>query len=98
MCSSDLSFICLGKGNRDWNYSAPHGAGRILSRTQARKILSLEDFKKDMEGIYSTSVRGKTLDEAPDAYKDSKEILRYVEPTLDIIHHLKVVYNYKSAD
>ena len=94
----DGSFICIGKGNRDWNYSAPHGAGRILSRTQARRSLSLEDFKKDMEGIYSTSVRGKTLDEAPDAYKESKEILGYVEPTLEILHHLKVVYNYKSAD
>lgn len=94
----DGSFICIGKGNGDWNYSAPHGAGRILSRTQARKRLSLEQFRKDMKGIHTTSVGGRTLDEAPQAYKDSEEILAHVKPTLDLLHHLKVVYNYKSAN
>ena len=94
----DGSYICRGKGNEDWNYSAPHGAGRILSRTQARRSLELDQFRRDMEGVYSSSVRGKTLDESPRAYKKAQDILAQVEPTLEILHHLRVIYNYKSAD
>lgn len=94
----DGSFICRGKGNPDWNYSAPHGAGRILSRTQARKKLSLKEFKTSMEGIYTTSAQNRTLDEAPRAYKKMHEILENVEPTLEVLHHLKVRYNYKATN
>lgn len=92
----DGSFICRGKGNADWNFSAPHGAGRLLSRTQARKELSLKEFKRAMEGIYTTSAGSRTLDEAPKAYKEVADILEQVEPTLEVLHHLKVGYNYKG--
>lgn len=94
----DGSFLCRGKGNPEWNFSAPHGAGRILSRTQAKKELSLQDFREDMKGIYSSSVERRTLDEAPEAYKQMEAILRQVEPTLEIMGHLKVRYNYKASD
>ncbi len=94
----DGSFICRGKGNSDWNYSAPHGAGRILSRTQARKDLEVRDFHEDMKGIFSTSVGPRTLDESPRAYKEAEDILRHVEDTLEILRHLRVVYNYKSSN
>lgn len=98
MNMKDGSFICRGKGNADWNFSAPHGAGRSLSRTQARKELSINEFKKAMEGIYTTSAGGPTLDEAPEAYKEVAEILENVQPTLEVLHHLKVRYNYKARD
>lgn len=92
----DGSLICIGKGNADWNFSAPHGAGRLLSRTEAKKRLSMEEYKKEMAGIYSTSVKMSTLDESPMAYKDMSEIVREIEPTAEIIKKIKPVYNYKA--
>lgn len=92
----DGSLICIGKGNEDWNYSAPHGAGRLMSRSQAKRELNMQDFKDAMEGIYTTSVVNSTLDEAPDAYKNAQEIIDNIKDTVEIIEHLKPVYNYKS--
>lgn len=92
----DGSLICLGKGNPDWNYSAPHGAGRIMSRRKAKSNLSLSDFKKSMENIYSTSVNKNTIDESPMAYKPSKEILDTINHTIKILKHIKPIYNYKA--
>ena len=92
----DGSILGRGKGNPDWNYSAPHGAGRILSRTEAKEKLSLEDFKSSMEGIYSTSVSKKTLDESPDAYKSIESILASLDETVDVIDVIKPIYNYKA--
>ncbi len=92
----DGSFICRGKGNPDWNYSAPHGAGRIMSRTQARKELSLKSLHEDMAGIYTTSVKTSTLDESPDAYKPMEEISNLIKDTVDVLYHLKPEYNFKA--
>lgn len=92
----DGSIIGIGKGNGEWNYSAPHGAGRILSRQQAKKMLDIEEYKKSMEGIYSTSISLDTLDEAPQAYKSVEDILDVVKETVDVIEVLKPVYNYKE--
>lgn len=94
----DGSVIAIGKGNSDWNYSAPHGAGRSMSRSKARKTLSLSDYQKHMEGIYSSSVSNKTIDEAPLAYKPTQEILAALEPTVTIQKRLKPVYNFKAQD
>jgi RNA-splicing ligase RtcB len=93
---ADGSLICVGKGNAQWNNSAPHGAGRILSRTQARKQLSMDEFGKRMDGIYSTSVHPETLDEAPMAYKDGSDIERLIEPTATITERLKPIYSFKA--
>ena len=92
----DGSIIAVGKGNKDWNYSAPHGAGRILSRTDAKEELGLDEFKKSMEGIYSTSVHKGTLDESPFAYKPINEIIDSIGDTVDIIDRIKPIYNYKA--
>ena len=92
----DGSLICTGKGNPDWNYSAPHGAGRIMSREQARETFSLEDFKKSMIGVFSTSVNTFTLDESPMAYKSLNDIVSQIDDTVSINEILKPVYNYKS--
>lgn len=92
------TFICRGKGNADWNYSAPHGAGRIMSRSAAKSTISMEDFKKSMEGVYSTTVCKETLDESPQSYKDPEEIRRLIEPTVDIIKRIKPIINIKAAD
>lgn len=92
----DGMLICEGKSNPDWNYSAPHGAGRIMSRGQAKNNLDLDEFKKQMEGIYSTSVCNSTLDEAPDAYKDSKIIEAAIEPTAIILNKVIPIHNMKS--
>ena len=92
----DGSLICVGKGNEDWNYSAPHGAGRLMSRTKARKTLKMAKFKEQMKGIYSTSVSKKTLDESPDAYKPVSEIIEAITDTVDIIDKLKPIYNFKA--
>lgn len=88
--------ICEGKSNPDWNCSAPHGAGRIMSRNAAKELLDLEDFKKQMEGIYSTSVCSSTLDEAPDAYKDYQEILANIKDTCDVLYFIKPTINLKA--
>jgi len=92
----DGSLICIGKGNEDWNYSAPHGAGRLMSRGKAKSELSLDEFTDSMKGIYTTSVGQETLDEAPQAYKTMDEIVRMIEPTVDIIDTIKPVYNFKA--
>ena len=92
----DGSLICVGKGNEDWNFSAPHGAGRLMSRSKAKELIDLEEYKLSMNGIYSTSVCRSTLDEAPQAYKSMEEIIKAIEPTVDIIDIIKPEYNFKS--
>lgn len=94
----DGSFICVGKGNPEWNESAPHGAGRILSRTAAMKNLSLDDFKQTMNGIWTTSVSEETLDEAPMAYKPMEEIEDYIGETVEIQKRIIPVYNFKASE
>lgn len=93
----DGSVIAKGKGNPDWNFSAPHGAGRIMSRSKAKKTLDVADFEREMEGVYSTTVCAETVDEAPGAYKDAETILRLVAPTLEVVHRLKPIYNFKAC-
>ncbi|MFS8540534.1 MAG: RtcB family protein [Tissierellales bacterium] len=93
----DGSLICIGKGNKDWNYSAPHGAGRIMSRRQAKKNISLEEFKKSMKGIYTTTVNKHTLDESPYVYKPMDEIIRNIGDTAEIVKIIKPVYNFKAS-
>ncbi len=93
----DGSILAIGKGNPAWNYSAPHGAGRILSRTQAKKQLSLKEFRESMRDIYSTSVRASTLDEAPMAYRPLNEILKNIQDTVEVVEVIKPIYNYKAG-
>ena len=93
----DGSLICIGKGNEDWNFSAPHGAGRIMSRTAAKESITLTQFEKSMKGIYSTTVTKSTIDEAPFAYKPMEEIIANIGDTADIIKTLKPLYNFKAA-
>lgn len=92
----DGSIIAIGKGNTDWNYSAPHGAGRIMSRTKAKEKVNLEEFKASMEGIFTTSVTEATIDEAPMVYKPKEEILQNISETVDIIEIIKPIYNFKA--
>lgn len=94
----DGSLICIGKGNEDWNCSAPHGAGRVMSRTQARKGLSMDEFKSEMSGIWSSTVTKGTLDEAPMAYKTMDDIVANIGPTADIVNVIKPIYNFKAVD
>lgn len=89
--------ICKGKGNSLYNYSAPHGAGRILSRTKAKEVLSVIDFNKQMEGIYTTTANVETIDEAPGAYKDKQIIVGNIKDTVEIIDFVKPVYNFKAG-
>ncbi len=92
----DGSLICVGKGNKDWNCSAPHGAGRLLSRSSARDTLLIEDYKRQMEGIFTTCVNERTIDESPMAYKNKDEIVSQITPTADIILQIKPLYNFKA--
>lgn len=94
----DGSLICTGKGNSDWNYSAPHGAGRLMSRSAAKETFTVSEFKKQMEGIFTTSVNRSTLDECPMAYKSIKDIVGNIEPTVSIDAILKPIYNFKAGD
>ena len=94
----DGSVLAVGKGNPEWNYSAPHGAGRIMSRTMARNTLSMEEYKKTMEGIYTTSINEKTLDEAPMAYKRLEDIIDVIRESVDVIDVMKPIYNYKASE
>ncbi len=94
----DGSLVCIGKGNEDWNYSAPHGAGRIMGRKEARRQLNLDDFRKSMEGIWSSTVCQDTLDEAPMAYKGMDEIVSNIQPTADVVDIIKPIYNFKAAE
>ena len=94
----DGSLICVGKGNQAWNCSAPHGAGRLMSRRAAFNALSMEEFKREMEGIYTTCVLPDTLDESPMAYKSMDEIIDQIGPTAEIVERIRPVYNFKAAD
>lgn len=94
----DGSVLAVGKGNPEWNYSAPHGAGRVMSRAGARTRLSMEEYLKEMEGIYTTSVNEDTLDEAPMAYKSLDDIIGVIGETVDIIEVLKPIYNFKASE
>lgn len=92
----DGSLICIGKGNPDWNYSAPHGAGRIMSRSQAKDKVNLDDFEESMKGIYSTSVCTSTIDESPFVYKPMQEIMDNIKDTVEIVDIIKPIYNFKA--
>lgn len=94
----DGSVLAIGKGNPEWNYSAPHGAGRVMSRKKAKENLSLSDYKKAMEGVYTTSVNAETLDEAPMAYKSMEDIIDVISESVDIVDILKPIYNFKSSE
>jgi len=94
----DGSLICRGKGNEDWNWSAPHGAGRLISRSKAKEILSVEEFRKEMKGIYTTCVNEDTLDEAPMVYKSMHDIVNNIQDTVEIIKVIKPVYNFKASE
>ena len=94
----DGSLVCIGKGNEDWNCSAPHGAGRVMSRMKAKRELNLEEFKAEMSGIYSTTVSKETLDEAPMAYKTMDDIVNNINPTADIEKIIKPIFNFKAAE
>ena len=92
----DGSVLAIGKGNPDWNFSAPHGAGRIMSRTAAKEQLDLDEYRREMAGIYTTSVNEATLDEAPMAYKSLSDIIDVIGESVDIIEVLKPIYNFKA--
>ena len=94
----DGSVLATGKGNPEWNYSAPHGAGRLMSRTKAKTTLSMEEYKSEMKGIYTTSVNEKTLDEAPMAYKSLEDIIDVIRDSVDVIDVMKPIYNFKASD
>lgn len=94
----DGSLICVGKGNEAWNCSAPHGAGRLMSRRAALQVLSMEQFQREMQGIYTTCVLPDTLDESPMAYKSMDEIVAQIQPTAEIVERIRPVYNFKAAD
>ncbi len=94
----DGCIIGIGKGNEDWNNSAPHGAGRIMSRSKAKETLHLKEYKESMKGIYTTSLNEATIDEAPFVYKPMEEILSYIKDTVDIINIIHPIYNFKASD
>ncbi len=94
----DGSILAVGKGNEEWNFSAPHGAGRIMSRMQAKATLKMDDYRASMEGVYTTSISDETLDEAPMAYKSADDILDVISETAEVIEHMKPVYNFKAAE
>lgn len=92
----DGSLICTGKGNPEWNYSAPHGAGRLMSRSKAKETLNMAEFTQSMEGIYTTSVHESTIDEAPMAYKPMEAIVSNIHPTVEINSVIRPIYNFKA--
>lgn len=94
----DGCIIAIGKGNEDWNCSAPHGAGRIMSRSKAKENISLEEFQKSMNGIFTTSVQKSTIDESPMAYKSAQEIINNIKDTVDIVDIIKPAYNFKASE
>lgn len=94
----DGSILAKGLGNEEWNFSAPHGAGRLLSRTMAKESITLEEFKNSMKGIYTTSVNEKTIDESPMAYKSLEEILANIKGSVEVIKILKPIYNFKASN
>ena len=94
----DGSLICVGNGNEDWLKSAPHGAGRLMSRTRAKMDLSMEEYLKEMNGIYTSSVCTETIDESPMAYKPMDEIIELINPTVRLVKVIKPIYNFKAKD
>lgn len=94
----DGSLICIGKGNPEWNCSAPHGAGRLFSRGAANEKFTLDEFQSSMESISSTSVRLSTIDECPMEYKSMEDIVDNIAPTAEIVRVIKPVYNFKAGD
>ena len=94
----DGSVLAVGKGNPEWNYSAPHGAGRLMSRSKAKQTLCMDEYKAMMEGVYTTSVNEATLDEAPMAYKSLEDIIDVIKESVDVIDVMKPIYNYKASD
>jgi RNA-splicing ligase RtcB len=94
----DGSLICIGKGNEDWNCSAPHGAGRVMSRRAAFGSLSMEEYREQMKGIFTTSVTEETLDESPMAYKSMESIISHITPSVEILGRIKPVYNFKAGE
>ena len=94
----DGSLICIGKGNEDWNESAPHGAGRLLSRGRAFATLTMEEFEREMSGIFSTSINKNTLDESPMAYKKIEDIVDNITPTVEIVKRILPIYNFKASE
>ena len=93
----DGSLICRGKGNAEWNYTAPHGSGRLMKRSEAKECISLEEYRESMRGVFSTSVNESTIDESPMAYRSIDDILDVVEPTVEIIDMATPVYNFKAS-
>ena len=94
----DGALICVGKGNEDWNFSAPHGAGRLMSRNAANERLTMKEYTEQMSGIYSTCIAPSTLDESPMAYKSMEHIVSNIEPTAQIVTHIKPIYNFKATE
>ena len=94
----DGSLICTGKGNSDWNCSAPHGAGRLMSRSKAKESFTVSEFKKQMNGIFTTSVNAQTLDECPMAYKSMSDIVDNIGDTVEINDVIKPIYNFKAGE
>ncbi len=94
----DGSLICTGKGNPDWNFSAPHGAGRLMSRSEAKQSFTVSEYKKQMQGIYTTSVNSGTLDECPMAYKSMEDIVSCIGDTVEINEVIKPIYNFKAGE
>ena len=94
----DGSVLAIGKGNPEWNFSAPHGAGRIMSRTAAKNTLSMDEYRETMKGVYTTSVNDSTLDEAPMAYKSLDDIIDVIRDSVDVVDILRPVYNFKASD
>ena len=94
----DGSLLCVGKGNEDWNFSAPHGAGRLMSRAEAKQSFTVSEFKKQMADVFTTSVNRSTLDECPMAYKGMQDILDNIGPTADVVKIIRPIYNFKARD
>ena len=94
----DGSVLAIGKGNPEWNYSAPHGAGRIMSRTKAKSELSLDEYRREMAGVYTTSVNENTLDEAPMAYKSLEDIIDVIRESVEVIDVMRPIYNFKASE
>lgn len=93
----DGSLLCVGKGNPEWNFTAPHGSGRVMKRSEAKESITLEEYQREMEGIFTTSVGESTLDESPMAYRRIDEILDAIDPTAEVIDILTPVYNFKAS-
>ena len=94
----DGCIIGIGKGNDDWNQSAPHGAGRIMSRMKAKEVFNMDEYRESMKDIYTTSVNEDTLDEAPFVYKPMQEIIDCIGDTVDIVDIIKPIYNFKASE